>query len=131
RSGAAVGYRNGDAAAAIRAVRKPQADMPDADHFDVEMCMQHGVEQRAMLDAMTAIDPVAGAECVKAVLCPGMQLARHLHRAAHTRHIEQAPACAFELGVDKSEVERGIVRDRKSTRLNSSHVIISYAVFCL
>src|SRR5690349_22786039 len=25
----------------------------------------------------------------------------------------------------------GIVRDRKSTRLNSSHVEISYAVFCL
>src|SRR5207253_8769819 len=26
---------------------------------------------------------------------------------------------------------RGVVRDRKSTRLNSSHVAISYAVFCL
>src|SRR5690606_41221874 len=26
---------------------------------------------------------------------------------------------------------RGAVRDRKSTRLNSSHVKISYAVFCL
>src|SRR3989442_9998255 len=25
----------------------------------------------------------------------------------------------------------GVVRDRKSTRLNSSHVRISYAVFCL
>src|SRR3989442_9796233 len=27
--------------------------------------------------------------------------------------------------------ERGLCRDRKSTRLNSSHVRISYAVFCL
>src|SRR5438132_5572639 len=25
----------------------------------------------------------------------------------------------------------GLVRDRKSTRLNSSHTVISYAVFCL
>src|SRR5439155_21523373 len=25
----------------------------------------------------------------------------------------------------------GVIRDRKSTRLNSSHVAISYAVFCL
>src|SRR5256885_11547585 len=25
----------------------------------------------------------------------------------------------------------GILRDRKSTRLNSSHLVISYAVFCL
>src|SRR5699024_11731184 len=27
--------------------------------------------------------------------------------------------------------EHGVARDRKSTRLNSSHVSISYAVFCL
>src|SRR5437588_8302638 len=26
---------------------------------------------------------------------------------------------------------RGIMQDRKSTRLNSSHTVISYAVFCL
>src|SRR5256885_8597376 len=26
---------------------------------------------------------------------------------------------------------RGSIRDRKSTRLNSSHLVISYAVFCL
>src|SRR5256885_9902855 len=26
---------------------------------------------------------------------------------------------------------RGAMRDRKSTRLNSSHLVISYAVFCL
>src|SRR5690625_5621676 len=34
------------------------------------------------------------------------------------------------LGVDDAEDDRGD-RDRKSTRLNSSHVAISYAVFCL
>src|SRR5205807_4215432 len=28
-------------------------------------------------------------------------------------------------------VQRGDDRDRKSTRLNSSHLVISYAVFCL
>src|SRR5690606_39791113 len=28
-------------------------------------------------------------------------------------------------------IKEGIVQDRKSTRLNSSHVKISYAVFCL
>src|SRR3712207_8103424 len=33
-----------------------------------------------------------------------------------------------ELG---KQVERGLGRDRKSTRLNSSHANISYAVFCL
>src|SRR5690606_40277771 len=32
---------------------------------------------------------------------------------------------------DAAAVRRDGVRDRKSTRLNSSHVKISYAVFCL
>src|SRR5207244_13493416 len=36
------------------------------------------------------------------------------------------------LGIDACRVSRGTpLEDRKSTRLNSSHQIISYAVFCL
>src|SRR5258708_29919868 len=38
------------------------------------------------------------------------------------------PNVYAELGVDVRDVAMG---DRKSTRLNSSHQIISYAVFCL
>src|SRR5437868_7983615 len=37
---------------------------------------------------------------------------------------------AATLGLKEDE-EKAIRRDRKSTRLNSSHVSISYAVFCL
>src|SRR5688500_19570524 len=33
--------------------------------------------------------------------------------------------------IDRTTVARAIRRDRKSTRLNSSHLVISYAVFCL
>src|SRR5256885_6397703 len=41
--------------------------------------------------------------------------------------LEQTPP---ELGADIAE--RGMMlTDRKSTRLNSSHLVISYAVFCL
>src|SRR5438034_4243338 len=46
----------------------------------------------------------------------------HLHRILERescRHLERAP-----FGRHKK-------RDRKSTRLNSSHTVISYAVFCL
>src|SRR5690606_41213222 len=35
------------------------------------------------------------------------------------------------MGVSSRECPPGLSRDRKSTRLNSSHVKISYAVFCL
>src|SRR5205814_1317636 len=36
-----------------------------------------------------------------------------------------------ELGLDREAVVTGQLADRKSTRLNSSHLGISYAVFCL
>src|SRR3712207_7407756 len=38
---------------------------------------------------------------------------------------------AGHVGHDEVEQARGEVQDRKSTRLNSSHANISYAVFCL
>src|SRR5690625_4373175 len=36
-----------------------------------------------------------------------------------------------EQQIEKPKVENNLAKDRKSTRLNSSHVAISYAVFCL
>src|SRR2546426_523167 len=38
---------------------------------------------------------------------------------------------AFRARPDASRYELFCLRDRKSTRLNSSHLVISYAVFCL
>src|SRR5256885_5480727 len=34
-------------------------------------------------------------------------------------------------GVNYLDIARAYLKDRKSTRLNSSHLVISYAVFCL
>src|SRR5437868_11972168 len=34
-------------------------------------------------------------------------------------------------GIDQAAAAGDLLKDRKSTRLNSSHVSISYAVFCL
>src|SRR5258708_27241128 len=48
--------------------------------------------------------------------------------ARKTAQIE--PAAEGRRGAAAREGQRG-ARDRKSTRLNSSHQIISYAVFCL
>src|SRR5690625_5763569 len=36
-----------------------------------------------------------------------------------------------EYGIELEDAPKASSRDRKSTRLNSSHVAISYAVFCL
>src|SRR3712207_8305648 len=52
------------------------------------------------------------------------------------RPLHRAVALAERLGSagrgrDLALAARGLLRDRKSTRLNSSHANISYAVFCL
>src|SRR5690625_6034335 len=54
---------------------------------------------------------------------------RHQQQGEHSGHDaaipEQPDSLSSEPGADHC------TRDRKSTRLNSSHVAISYAVFCL
>src|SRR5690606_41351748 len=60
-----------------------------------------------------------------AVLGPGF-VTHELHEIAGI-DLESALISLSQRGV----VERGPAGDRKSTRLNSSHVKISYAVFCL
>src|SRR5690606_41499426 len=53
-------------------------------------------------------------------------------RPMYTRFVELANEGAREIGyADLGELWRSGYEDRKSTRLNSSHVKISYAVFCL
>src|SRR5256885_4043052 len=46
--------------------------------------------------------------------------------ALHRRHVRRDPGRGFGLNAVRHGGE-----DRKSTRLNSSHLVISYAVFCL
>src|SRR3712207_7248022 len=49
----------------------------------------------------------------------------------HRRDPEQVGVLAVVAGTHQGEVRRVRRADRKSTRLNSSHANISYAVFCL
>src|SRR2546426_2581605 len=49
----------------------------------------------------------------------------HRHPKSERRRVNRLNAVAFFK--EKSR----LIQDRKSTRLNSSHLVISYAVFCL
>src|SRR5690625_5585706 len=69
-------------------------------------------------------------------ICPARWVRAGAVRAAsgrcRLRRVRLARHVARIAGVAPSELcEHGTDRDRKSTRLNSSHVAISYAVFCL
>src|SRR5258707_2232198 len=59
----------------------------------------------------------------RSTLFPYTTLFRSLRQGAHDKPDTQPPE-------EKKKEECG-TRDRKSTRLNSSHANISYAVFCL
>src|SRR3712207_8357905 len=56
------------------------------------------------------------------------RVADELHHAAVAAHVVGRRAAGDD---DEGVVGRLHLRDRKSTRLNSSHANISYAVFCL
>src|SRR5258708_19857889 len=60
----------------------------------------------------------------------GIWQQHRLGRPGRRKHPRQAPWRGDE-GADLCAARHGGHRDRKSTRLNSSHQIISYAVFCL
>src|SRR2546429_2926505 len=54
--------------------------------------------------------------------------ARRIEKSISSQAAEKSPG---ELGAPRCNAQRRWVADRKSTRLNSSHGYISYAVFCL
>src|ERR1041385_3555645 len=78
-----------------------------------------GAPGRAMRQVMIAVQQVARiALCTKSSLADGARCSR---RGSRIRD-----------GEESSKIRSRIKsRDRKSTRLNSSHGYISYAVFCL
>src|SRR3712207_7360052 len=65
---------------------------------------------------------------------PARSRARHvdpfadLKRTVHQALLESLGPTLYDARMTQSELE---TKDRKSTRLNSSHANISYAVFCL
>src|SRR5215204_4201027 len=54
-----------------------------------------------------------------------------LLRSGREWHLDAAGVHTFDAFVDEPVDPIPVETDRKSTRLNSSHTVISYAVFCL
>src|SRR5690554_1376888 len=54
-----------------------------------------------------------------------------IKRYKQFKAIQQQRSQAVMIGGVEHTILKSMVKDRKSTRLNSSHVRISYAVFCL
>src|SRR5256885_10109228 len=81
----------------------------------------------------------------RSTLFPYTTLFRSLLKAARSKRVGNSFLDRYDGGGNFPPVYRGLLRsgpsilfqrrasslDRKSTRLNSSHLVISYAVFCL
>src|SRR3712207_7926759 len=78
-------------------------------------------QEVAALDTVPGAEPPEGTEHARSVT---LNLKKHLNAAGTVSVPDGFLAC-------KEGVTVSIQKDRKSTRLNSSHANISYAVFCL
>src|SRR6266498_5246129 len=85
-----------------------------------------GVRRRHLLPSKM----LPGSSCCMAEFLPSNRLLVGRERAADLRqHLRRRDRACPPLGVG-DQIFKALT-DRKSTRLNSSHVRISYAVFCL
>src|SRR5438034_1211829 len=97
-----------------------------------EKSVGEGVQKKS-LEALLedAISQYTALDLINTVLLDGMKTVGDLFGARKM----QLPSVLDSAGVMKQAESRTdgscILRDRKSTRLNSSHTVISYAVFCL
>src|SRR5699024_2915892 len=97
-----------------------------------------GARDRAMLACLALVSVLFFVQSCLAVVDADAAWGGHRQPGARGRVLRRRGARAGRVvvvgGVGRGESGRRVVRgneDRKSTRLNSSHVSISYAVFCL
>src|SRR5687768_18068182 len=106
--------------------------MPKRGHYDRETV--HSIIDEALVchvafitDGVPAVIPTLHARLGDQLLLHGARTSRLLQHAADGNPISVAITL-----IDGIVLARSVFhRDRKSTRLNSSHGYISYAVFCL
>src|SRR5947209_16894711 len=83
---------------------------------------------RSTLFPYTTLFRSPGQQSVQPAGEPPIGLAEQLHRGGHQHHPDEGGIDQHGGGEPQAEQ---LEQDRKSTRLNSSHANISYAVFCL
>src|SRR5256885_12551970 len=64
-------------------------------------------------------------------ITPDIDNARDLDSGGRLQRVAITAQALIHITVARDRENRHVAQDRKSTRLNSSHLVISYAVFCL
>src|SRR6202008_2747571 len=91
-----------------------EADLAPAGQLDIDLGKQLRVEQRPVQRAVAAIDAVAAAERIEAVLGPGMAGTCKDDGVDHPIQADRRTTTADKLAIDEAEIETGIVRDQRA-----------------
>ena len=100
-----------------------QRPLAAAGQLAVDFDQNLRVEQRPVLDALRAVDPVAVAQGVEAVGLPGMFPAGQRQRIDHAVHADRVASEPLKLGVEKAHVEFGVVDDEPRVPDESQEVL--------
>ncbi len=92
---------------------QPETDLPTSGQLDIDLGKKLGIKQCAVLHAMAAIDSETHTEGVETVFRSRMLVASKRKRIDHPAHANSRSPAAFELEVQKAEIERGVVRDKR------------------
>ena len=92
---------------------KAEADLAPAHQLDIHLRQELRVEQRAVMDAVRAVDAEARAERVEIVLGAGMALLRDRQSVDHPRHADMRSPAARELAIEEAEVEGRVMRHQR------------------
>ena len=111
------------AATRHRGLRQNELRLAGADQLDIDFGQQLGVEQRAVLGAAGIVDRIARAQIVEPVRAAGMLAAGKQKRIDHALARDQRPAGALELGIEKAEIERGIVDDERRVAEEGDQIV--------
>src|SRR5438874_5228110 len=98
-----------------------------------EIVITHaGVKQVARFDARRIVIHIECRACDIDQLCARLRGIRAADGpCTHRKSLSHGSRVCDSTGIHAEKPDSSLLRDRKSTRLNSSHVEISYAVFCL
>src|SRR3989442_8366791 len=120
------------------ALAETEVDVPATGDFetDAEAATPEGGEDAAVEGTRDAFEEVDFGREFQDYLDPGYKTQEFEYKEdapTFEQFLTRAPSLAdhLEWQLHMSPIEAEVCEDRKSTRLNSSHVRISYAVFCL
>jgi hypothetical protein len=94
-----------------------------ANELGIDARQQPAIEQSAMLVALGEVDAVALAKRIEAARCAGVPAPGKRQRIDHAVPPQQGTRAPVELGIEKAEIESGVVHDQHGAVDEGEHLL--------